>query len=109
VLLSIFVGVIIWTGGRESVLGTADRVKQDLLADEDEEILALVAADMHQDAGTWEAVWQKDEERTPPLLDISPMSEEVEMELLDIFSDVDCKAKGRSNEKLPAFSFSSGK
>jgi hypothetical protein len=55
-------------------------VKGSLLADEDEEILALVAADMHQDARAWGAVWQKDDDKKPPTLDISPMSEEVEID-----------------------------
>lgn len=73
-------GVIIWAEGRDSVFGMANRAKEGQLADEDEEILALVAADMHQDARAWEAVWQKDDDKKPPILDMSPMSEEMEME-----------------------------
>jgi hypothetical protein len=64
-------GVIIWAEGKDSVLEMASRVKESLLADEDEEILALVAADMHQDAWAWKAVWQKDNDKKPPTLDIS--------------------------------------
>jgi|SRR5579859_4139524 len=73
-------GVIIWTNGRESILSIADRAKDGLLADEDEEIFALIAADMNQDARAWEAIWQKDDDRKGPTFDLSPMSEEAEME-----------------------------
>lgn len=73
-------GVIIWAEGRDSVFEMAYRAKEGQLADEDEEILALIAADMHQDARAWEAVWQKDDDKKPPILDMSPMSEEMEME-----------------------------
>ena len=73
-------GVIIWVEGRDSILGMANRAKEGQLADEDEEILALVAADMHQDARAWEAVWQKDDDKKPPTFDMSPMSEEMELE-----------------------------
>jgi len=73
-------GVIIWTDGRESILGCVDRAKDGVLADEDEEIFALLAADMHQDARAWEAVWQKEDDRKAPTLAISPLSEEAEME-----------------------------
>lgn len=81
-------GVIVWTNGRESILGIADRAKDGLLADEDEEIFALIAADMHQDARAWEAIWQKDDDRKGPAFDISPMSEEAEMEHPEDFVSV---------------------
>ena len=74
-------GVIISTEGRDSILHGTERESQleAVWVEEDEETVALIAAEMHQDGRMWETVWQKNEipPRSP---DISPLQEEMEME-----------------------------
>ena len=41
---------------------------EEFWSEEEEEVLAFIAADMHQDARAWEAVWQKDEDLKPRLI-----------------------------------------
>lgn len=78
-------GVIIFTEGRESILrGTQkDTELETLWTEEDEETLTLIAADMHQDGRTWEAVWQKNEAPVSRSLDISPLPGEMELDPSD--------------------------
>jgi hypothetical protein len=57
-------GVINFTEGRESIV--PKEIGLEAFWPQDEEVLALIGADMNQDARAWEAVWQKEEKR--PLL-----------------------------------------
>jgi hypothetical protein len=78
-------GVIIFTEGRNAIPGTA-RTEGELdgfWRDKDEEIVALVAAEMHQEPRAWEAVWSKNEGRTDRTFDILSTDEDVEMENTD--------------------------
>jgi hypothetical protein len=69
-------GVIIFTEGRESILHMAREVDSEW-PEPVEEVLALIAADMHQDPRSWELIWQKEESsRKPRTLDIPSSSEE---------------------------------
>ena len=80
-------GVIIFTEGREGILKitqTGPELPNLTMSGEDEEVLALVAADMHQDPRTWEAVWVKpDVRRERSTLDVSSTDGDVEMENAD--------------------------
>jgi hypothetical protein len=78
-------GVISFTEGKDSII-TPQRDSpnmEEFWSEEEEEVLALIAADMHQDVRAWEAVWQKDEDLKPRSLDVSPIQEETEIELRD--------------------------
>jgi len=52
-------------------------------SEDEEEVLAFIAADMHQDVRAWEAVWQKDDDPKLSSLDVSPLHEEMETEIPD--------------------------
>src|SRR5579864_1793562 len=80
-LLSYLWGVIWFIEDKDSILhGTEkDSELEARWVKEDEEILALIAADMHQDFRAWEAVWLKVDPNQSPL-DVSPVSVEMELE-----------------------------
>ena len=72
---------------------------EEFWSEEEEEVLAFIAADMHQDARAWEAVWQKDEDPKPGSLDISSVQEETETELPDDSASISGTSDLRSTSK----------
>jgi hypothetical protein len=95
-------GVIIFTEGKDSILQLATDTESEW-TEPVEEILAFIAADMHQDARSWEAVWQKDDGRKPRILDISVMSsEEVHHDFISEESDVKSGTSVKTGAISPA-------
>src|SRR5579864_3952014 len=87
-LLSYLWGVIWFIEDKDSILhGTEkDSELEARWIKEDEEILALIAADMHQDFRAWETVWLKVDPNQNPS-DVSPVPAE-EFEQSDDFSSM---------------------
>lgn len=96
-------GVIIFTQGRDSIYPVVPREAglEAFWTEEDEEVLALISADMNQDARAWEAVWQKEEERRkrPTVVSVGSGESEVPDELASI-SGSDLRSTGRTPSKM---------
>jgi hypothetical protein len=77
-------GVILFTEDKDSVLHDTEKDSEleYKWTEADEEIVALIAADMHQDSRAWEAVWLKPDPNLRAL-DVSPGSLEMELEQSD--------------------------
>ena len=92
-------GVIIFTEGRDSIYPVVPKEVglEPFWTEEDEEVLALIGADMNQDARAWEAVWQKEEPRKRPTL-VSLVSGESD-EIASI-SGSDFRSPGRTPSKM---------
>jgi len=97
-------GVIIFTDGRASISSAMPREvgTESFWTEEDEEVLALIGADMNQDARAWEAVWQKEEEpsrKRPALVSVGSGESENPDELASI-SGSDIRSAGRTPSKM---------
>jgi len=95
-------GVIIFTEGRDSIYPVVPKEgSEPFWTEEDEEVLALIGADMNQDTRAWEAVWQKDEERRkrPTLVSVGSGESEVPDELASI-SGSELRSTGRTPSKM---------
>jgi len=88
-------GVVIFTEGRESILSvtTPDDLNK-IWRDQNEEIIALVAADMHQEPRIWDSIWTKTDSRT---LDISSTDGDIEMETMEEISISEDSARESSD------------
>jgi hypothetical protein len=97
-------GVIIFTEGRDSIYPVVPREAglEAFWTEEDEEVLALISADMNQDARAWEAVWQKEEERRkrPAVVSVGSRESEVPDELASTISGSDVRSTGRTPSKM---------
>ena len=95
-------GLIIFMEGKESIYSTGQKhiTTEAFWSEEEEEILAFIAADMHQDARAWEAIWQKDDDdRKQPTLDISPVPEDTEIDIPDDIASISETSDLRSTSK----------
>lgn len=94
-------GVIIFTEGKDPLYPSASKQldMEESCSEEEEEILAFIAADMHQDARAWEAVWQKDDGRNLATLDVSSELEELEIEVPDDAASISETSELRSTTK----------
>ena len=78
-------GVINYSEGKDPLYPPTQRESgmEGVWSGEEEELLALIAADMHQDPRAWDTVWQKDDGRNPRTLEASSELEEQETEQPD--------------------------
>ena len=91
-------GVINFTEDKESIISHSN-VAAESWNEEEEEVIALIAADMHQDAKAWEMVWQKDIDQKPRTLDVPDIQEETETELPDDSLSISEASERRSSVK----------
>lgn len=98
-------GVIMFTEERDSILRVAldEAKKEGSWRDQDEEVVALIAADMHQDARAsgWEAVWQKHDVQKLPTLEVTSDPGVAESEAHDDSTSISETSDQRSTVKTP--------